>query len=156
MVPIYSDIDLAPWLDASSVSATWHGTLPEKAWKYLDIALQRHDIARPPSQTVWSRKATIGTDFTYHLAVLHKILEVKPDLALPQWLINRLVERCPDDLIRAGLRIGSTARAAVWAEECLKRVSFGIRRVATYQNHLTDKVDAIRFRCNNREPLGTV
>jgi len=149
-----SDIDLAPWLDESSVGATWHGSLPEKAWKYLDVALQRHDVARSVPKTVWSRSTTIGTNFTYHLAVLHKILEIKPDLAVPQWLVSRLVERCPDDLIRAGLRVGSTVKAAAWAEDCLKRVSRTIFSEIPDHVLVADDEPIYRFRCNSRGLLG--
>ena len=121
--PSVREVGLSTWLDASSITATWHGSLSEKAWKYLDSMLSLHDVISGPSEHVWGRQISAGTNFTYHLAVLNKILELDPEYAVPQWLTGRLVERCPDALIRSALKIGATEKAAVWARDCLKWVS---------------------------------
>jgi len=81
--------DTADWLLTDDVSS-WPGTPADRGWRYLKLALERHDGA--------------NTDYRYTKAVLDSILSHDRASPPPPWLIHTLEDHHHEYLIRASLR----------------------------------------------------
>ncbi|KAG6378387.1 hypothetical protein JVT61DRAFT_12642 [Boletus reticuloceps] len=81
--------DTADWLLTDNISS-WPGTPADRGWRYLKLALERHDGP--------------DTDFRYSKAVLEAILSHERASPPPPWLIHTLEDHHHEYLIRTSLR----------------------------------------------------
>ncbi|KAH7888083.1 nucleoporin Nup120/160-domain-containing protein [Phlebopus sp. FC_14] len=81
--------DTSDWLLTDNVSS-WPGTPAERGWRYLKIALERHD--------------SMETDYRYTKATLEAILSYDRATPPPPWLIHSLEDHHHEYLIRTTLR----------------------------------------------------
>ncbi len=100
----HSETGLGQWLFSSPLTCTWDGTTPDKAWRYLQVQLERHDAAK-------------GSQ-CYVEAVTTRILARKHPL--PVWLVKAELSRFPEGLIRKALEYGMVEMAIELSGECLK------------------------------------
>jgi nuclear pore complex protein Nup160 len=103
---LFSDSNLGIWLSTSPLSCSWAGTTADKAWRYLQIQLNRYDNAK--------------VSRSYAEAVTDKIMARR--LPLPSWLVRTEMERFPEDLIRKALHHGLVEAAVEWSSEHLRKV----------------------------------
>ncbi|GAA94608.1 uncharacterized protein L969DRAFT_94605 [Mixia osmundae IAM 14324] len=75
------------WVDLDDAAVTWEGSHGLRAWRLLELHLERHD-----------------SNGRYRQVVLDKILSEDADARIPSWLIAYFVARDPAHLIRAYLR----------------------------------------------------
>jgi hypothetical protein len=81
--------DTAEWLRTERVAA-WPGTVAERGWRYLRVALEQHDTAEQ--------------EYAYRKAAVEKILEFDRSGALPSWLVKFFEDNQPEYLIRTSMR----------------------------------------------------
>ncbi|KAH7916141.1 nucleoporin Nup120/160-domain-containing protein [Hygrophoropsis aurantiaca] len=81
--------DTSDWLLTDRVSS-WPGTPTDRGWRYLRLALERHD--------------NVDTDYQYSKTVLETKLSLDSASPPPPWLISSLEEHHPEHLIRTSLR----------------------------------------------------
>lgn len=89
MIPSYRQ-DTADWLLTDNVSS-WPGTPSDRGWRYLKLALERHDGP--------------DTDYRYNKAVLEAILSHDRVSPPPPWLIHTLEVSLPPHLTSCGPRL---------------------------------------------------
>lgn len=99
-----SETGLGMWLFSSPLTCAWDGTTPDKAWRYLQIHLARHDTAK--------------VSHSYAEAVTTRILTRKQPL--PVWLVQAELSRFPEGLIRKSLEHGMVEMAMALCTERLK------------------------------------
>jgi len=102
---IADETNLGMWLATSPVSCAWAGTTADKAWKYLQIQLNRYDNAKAPG--------------SFAEAVTDKIMARK--FPMPSWLVQSEMERFPEGLIRKALHHGRVEAALEWSVEHLRK-----------------------------------
>lgn len=88
LTPTYRQ-DTADWLLTDNVSS-WPGTPADRGWRYLKLALERHDGP--------------DTDYRYNKAVLEAILSHDRALPPPPWLIQTLEVSLPRHSVPGRLR----------------------------------------------------
>jgi hypothetical protein len=88
LTPTYRQ-DTADWLLTDNVSS-WPGTPADRGWRYLKLALERHD--------------GLDTDYRYNKAVLEAILSHDRALPPPPWLIQTLEVSLPPHSVPCRLR----------------------------------------------------
>ncbi|KAF8845600.1 hypothetical protein BDN67DRAFT_993287 [Paxillus ammoniavirescens] len=81
--------DTSDWLLTDNVSS-WPGSPADRGWRYLKLALERHDGS--------------DTDYRYSKAVLEAILSHDISSPPPPWLIHTLEDHHHEYLIRTSLR----------------------------------------------------
>ncbi|KIL00449.1 hypothetical protein PAXRUDRAFT_821638 [Paxillus rubicundulus Ve08.2h10] len=81
--------DTSDWLLTDNVSS-WPGSPADRGWRYLKLALERHDGP--------------DTDYRYSKAVLEAILSHDISSPPPPWLIHTLEDHHHEYLIRTSLR----------------------------------------------------
>ncbi|KAH7103030.1 nucleoporin Nup120/160-domain-containing protein [Auriculariales sp. MPI-PUGE-AT-0066] len=84
------------WLLSDEVEPS-PGTLAQKAWRYVELALERHDVP--------------GKNFPYRKAVLEGVLDQDRCDCIPSWLSKFFEDNQPDYLIRTWLKYGYLLRA---------------------------------------------
>lgn len=80
------ELDIASWLESSPTSSSWSGSLSDRAWRYLQVNLSRHDTLSSSSSGSQSHCPN-----RYHLTVLSKMLRFDPSHPLPSWLLSPLL-----------------------------------------------------------------
>lgn len=68
-----SDPASIPWLLSDRVSS-WEGSNSQRAWRYLRISLETHDLAEQ--------------DFVYRKVTFQKILDLEVSSRVPAWLVK--------------------------------------------------------------------
>ncbi|KZW04416.1 hypothetical protein EXIGLDRAFT_743861 [Exidia glandulosa HHB12029] len=89
-IPLLAD-GMFDWLLTDEVES-WSGTHAQRAWRYLQLSLERHDDPK--------------ANFPYRKAMFEAVLEMDRLDTVPSWLVKFFEENQPDYLIRAWLRKG--------------------------------------------------
>ncbi|KAH7930039.1 hypothetical protein BV22DRAFT_1125203 [Leucogyrophana mollusca] len=104
--------DTSDWLLTDRVSS-WPGTPADRGWRYLRLALERHDGP--------------DTDYQYSKAALETILSFDRTSPPPPWLINSLEQHHHEYLIRTSLRFDILESAMEQTLSLIRKV-----RVSTF------------------------
>lgn len=99
--------ELSAWLLESSISKLWRGPLLDRAYNYLQNALQVHDDA--------------SRNYPYRIVVIEALLSAEK--VLPEWLVKGELEIDVGRLIRMGLKFGKVEETLGWTSEKLEKVS---------------------------------
>ncbi len=125
----------ASWLFSSELSSGWRGTLPDRAWRHLQLHLERYEPATPTSKTPSSTR--------YH-DIVTEIIASTEGAVFPIWLIKSGTERNVDGMVRIAVRYGRIGEASAWAKERIRKVSGewmfpqeGLRLAWSQNSHLT-------------------
>ncbi|KAJ3409947.1 hypothetical protein HDV05_004146 [Chytridiales sp. JEL 0842] len=81
-----------------NIPVCWGGTQSEKAWRLLQVFLDKHDSA--------------ANNFSYRRAAIERALEANRNIALPPWLVDFYKKQFPEDLIRIYLKYGLLEKCA--------------------------------------------
>lgn len=81
--------DTSDWLLTDNVSS-WPGSPADRGWRYLRVALERHD--------------SVETDYKYSKTAFETILSSDRSSPPPPWLVHSLEENHHEYLIRTSLR----------------------------------------------------
>lgn len=96
------------WVHQARDAATWEGSLAARAWRLLQLHLDRHD-----GET---------THWKYHDACLAAILETDRNVKIPPWLLTFFLDKRPEFLLRCLYRSDLLEDAFVVASMTIAKV----------------------------------
>ncbi|KAG0698850.1 nucleoporin Nup120/160-domain-containing protein [Suillus ampliporus] len=115
--------DTSDWLLTDNVSS-WPGSPADRGWRYLRVALERHDSAE--------------TDYKYSKTALETILSSDRSSPPPPWLVHSLEENHHEYLIRTSLRYDII-------ESALEHTLSLLRKANTALSHAPQKAASVTW-----------
>jgi nuclear pore complex protein Nup160 len=105
--------DTSDWLLTDNVSS-WPGSPADRGWRYLRVALERHDSAQ--------------TDYKYSKTAFETILSSDRSSLPPPWLVHSLEENHHEYLIRTSLRYDIIESALEHSLSLLRKANTALSR----------------------------
>jgi nuclear pore complex protein Nup160 len=105
--------DTSDWLLTDNVSS-WPGSPADRGWRYLRVALERHDSAQ--------------TDYKYSKTAFETILSSDRSSLPPPWLVHSLEENHHEYLIRTSLRYDIIEGALEHSLSLLRKANTALSR----------------------------
>ncbi|KAF8760306.1 Nucleoporin [Rhizoctonia solani] len=103
-----ADNESIPWLETDQTLA-WDGSTIQRAWHYLQLSLERHDVEEG--------------DWSYRKAVADTVLELDQSARLPNWLVSFFLEKQPDYLVRLCLKYNRLQDALLYSVRMVKEAT---------------------------------